>query len=245
MTFPSEFDQLIAQEAASLVKLAYDQFRNATWDLGTNYQELGSLFAQQERFGFVALNLTTQNVFVVFRGTQTPMDWLANLSFPQVPHAWGMVEKGFAGLYGQCSVSVITAVKRVPGSPKVFVTGHSLGSALATLATADLAINGIAAAMYNIASPRVGNTAFADEFNVNSKVTARWRIVNTEDIVTTVPLATPNLGATLPPASPFALLLLPMHQLDYTHVGTAVNFTVNKGAIIGNHDIKTYIAALS
>src|SRR2546423_4996638 len=113
MTFPSQFNQLIAQEAAFLVKLAYEQFRNAAWNLGTGYQELGSLIAQNERFGFVALNLTTQNVFVVFRGTQTPTDWLANLSFPQVPHAWGMVEKGFSGLYQQCSVSVITAVKRV------------------------------------------------------------------------------------------------------------------------------------
>src|SRR5256885_868415 len=130
-------------------------------------------------------NLTTQNVFVVFRGTQTPTDWLANLSFPQVPHAWGMVEKGFSGLYQQCSVSVITAVKRVTGSPKVFVTGHSLGGALATLATADLAINGITAAMYNIASPRVGNAAFAGKFNSNGQVAASWRIVNTEDIVTT------------------------------------------------------------
>jgi len=63
--------------------------------------------------------------------------------------------------------------------------------------------------------------------------------------VTTVPLATPNLGEILPPTSPFALLLLPMHKLDYTHVGTSVNFTVNNGSIIGNHDIKTYIAALA
>lgn len=245
MTFPFEFNQHIAQEAASLVKLAYEQFGNATWDLGPEYQELGSLIAQEERFGFVALNLTTQNVFVVFRGTQTSMDWLANLSFPQVPHAWGMVEKGFSGLYQQCTVSVLTAVKRVPGNPKVFVTGHSLGSALATLATADLAINGIAAAMYNFASPRVGDSVFAGKFNSNGQVAARWRIVNTEDIVTTVPLATPDPGGNLSPTSPFALLLLPMHKLDYTHVGTAVNFTVNNGSIIGNHDIKTYIAALA
>jgi triacylglycerol lipase len=244
MTFPPGFDQTIAQECALLVKIAYDQFRNPTWNLGTGYQELGSLIAQGERFGFVALNLTTQNVFVVFRGTQTPMDWMANLSFPQVPHTWGMVEAGFSRLYQQCSASVITAVKRVPGAP-VFVTGHSLGGALATLATADLAINGIAAAMYNIASPRVGNNAFAAQFDGNVQVLARWRIANTEDIVTTVPLATPNLGGVpLPPTSPLAFLLLPMHKLDYTHVGTAVNFTVNNGSIIDNHDIKTYIAAL-
>jgi len=245
MIFPPEFNQLIAQEAAFLVKIAYDQFRNPAWNLGTGYQELGSLIAQGERFGFVALNLTTQNVFVVFRGTQTGIDWLANLSFPQVAHPWGEVEEGFSGLYQQCSLSVITAVLRVLGKP-VFVTGHSLGGALATLATADLAINGVPAAMYNIASPRVGNGSFAGKFNANSQVVGRWRIVNTEDIVTTVPLATPNLAGALPPTSRFALLLLlPTHQLDYTHVGTAVSFTVNNGSIIGNHHINTYIAELA
>jgi triacylglycerol lipase len=245
MTFPAGFDQSIAQEAAFLVKLAYDQFKNATWDLGTGYQELGSLIAQHERFGFVALNLTTQDVFVVFRGTQTPMDWMANVSFPQVPHPWGAVEHGFSGVYQQCSASVIAAVKRAPSTSKVFVTGHSLGGALATLATADLAINGTAAAMYNIASPRVGDAAFTIQFNTSAQVLARWRIANTEDIVTTVPLATPNLGEIIPPTSPLALLLFAMHKLDYTHVGTPVNFTVNNGSIIGNHDITTYIAALA
>ncbi len=242
MTFPPNFDQVIAQESAFLVQLAYDQFKNSTWDLGTGYQELGSLIADGERFGFVALNLTTQNVFVVFRGTQTLIDWMANVSFPQVKHPWGGVEAGFSGVYQQCSLSVLTAVRRVPGKP-VFVTGHSLGGALATLATADLAINEIPAAMYNIASPRVGNNAFAKEFDDNARVLARWRVANTEDIVTTVPFATPNLGAA-PEANKFTLLLAALHGLDYTHVGTAVNFTVNNGSIIGNHDIKTYIAAL-
>lgn len=245
MTFPSDFNQPITREAAFLVKLAYDQFKNATWNLGTGYQELGSLIADGERFGFVARNLTTQNVFVVFRGTETLMDWLANLSFHQVPHAWGMVERGFSDLYRQCSISVIAAVKRVPANSSVFVTGHSLGSALATLATADLAINGIASAMYNFASPRVGNPAFAAQFDSNGQVAARWRIVNTEDIVTTVPLATPNPGIDLPPLSPIALLLRPLEKLNYTHVGTPVNFTVNNGSIIANHGIGTYAAALA
>jgi triacylglycerol lipase len=244
MLFPPGFDQAIAQEAASLVKAAYDQYKNPTWDLGPGYQELGSLSADGERFGFVALNLATQNAFVVFRGTATLIDWLADLSFPQVAHPWGMVEDGFSRVYAQCSVSVITAVKRVPGAP-IFVTGHSLEAGLATLATADLAIHGIAAAMYNIASPRVGNAAFTSAFNANSQVLARWRIANTEDIVTTVPLATPNLAGVLPATSRFALALFLMHKLDYTHVGTAVNFTVNNGSIVGNHAIETYIAALA
>ncbi len=161
----------------------------------------------------------------------------------QVPHAWGQAEEGFSRIYQQCSGSVLTAVRRVPGA-NVFVTGHSLGGALATLATADLAINGIASAMYNIASPRTGNTEFAAAFNANGLIKARWRIVNTEDSVTTVPLATPRLGVEQG-LSALATLVALMEKLDYTHVGTAVNFTVNNSSIIANHDINTYIAALA
>ena len=101
MTFPPGFNQLIAQEAASLVQIAYDQFKNPAWNLGAGYQELGSLSASGKRFGFVALNLATQNVFVVFRGTQNLEDWMANLSIPPVADPWGMVEDGFSDLYRQ------------------------------------------------------------------------------------------------------------------------------------------------
>ena len=243
MIVPPGFDRAIAREAAFLVQLAYDQFRNPEWNLGTGYQILGALRAAGEGLGFVARNQTTRNVFVVFRGAQELRDWRANLSLPPVVHEWGMVEQGFSGLYQECTVSVIQAVKRAPDAPGVFATGHSLGAALATLAAADLAIHGIAAALYNFASPRVGNTKFAQAFNANALVTARWRIVNTEDIVTTVPLATPvPLGADMLGA--IGTVFAPVHQFDYMHVGTPVDFTVNNGSISGNHNLATYIAAL-
>lgn len=83
-----------------------------------------------------------------------------------------------------------------------FVTGHSLGAALATLATADLVNSGAAsrAGMYSFAGPRTGDLAFAAEFN--RRVAVGWRIVNTEDIVTTVPLATPELFSSDVPQQP-------------------------------------------
>ena len=35
------------------------------------------------------------------------------------------------------------------------------------------------------------------------------------------------------------------HKLDFEHVGVPVNFTTHNGSVVGNHDIKTYIDALS
>ncbi|GLJ23903.1 hypothetical protein SUGI_0454200 [Cryptomeria japonica] len=73
----------------------------------------------------------------------------------------------------------------------VYVTGHSLGGALATLLSLELSSSEMAKhgcidiTMYNFGSPRVGNKRFADEYN--KKVKDSWRIVNHRDIIPTVP----------------------------------------------------------
>ena len=66
-------------------------------------------------------------------------------------------------------LTMIEALKRDEGGDwSVYVTGHSLGGALATICAADLG-SGICAAddvvMYNFGSPRVGNLAFVKHFN--------------------------------------------------------------------------------
>uniref|UniRef100_A0A0D3BYZ6 Fungal lipase-type domain-containing protein n=1 Tax=Brassica oleracea var. oleracea TaxID=109376 RepID=A0A0D3BYZ6_BRAOL len=73
----------------------------------------------------------------------------------------------------------------------VYVTGHSLGGALATLLAIELASSQLAkrgaitVTMYNFGSPRVGNKKFADVYN--QKVKDSWRVVNHRDIIPTVP----------------------------------------------------------
>ena len=255
MFLPPGFDRVIALEAGALVVQAYDQFakftHGAAWSLDGDYDTLGllsakpeGLLSRQEPFGFVARNRTSGSVFVTFRGTQSIEDWLSNFSFPQVPHSWGRVEKGFKGLYDQCSVAVRHAVGQAGHAANVFVTGHSLGAALATLATADLVDSGSSpgASMYSFASPRVGDRSFASRFN--GRVAARWRIVNSEDIVTTVPLATPELLSSPFPHSPLGMFLMLAHHLDYEHVGEVVTFTAHNGSIVANHQMPTYIGAL-
>jgi triacylglycerol lipase len=254
MFLPPDFDRAIAVEAAALVLQAYDQYEKfthgASFSLSGNYDTLGlmsakgpGILARVEPFGFVARSRTSGNVFAVFRGTQSLEDWMANLSFPQVEHPWGHAEKGFKDLYDQCAAATRAAVQQAPAGANVYVTGHSLGSALATLATADLVDSGSANVnMYNFASPRVGDRSFADRFN--GRVANRWRIVNTEDIVTTVPIATPELGTAAQPHNPMGMFLMLAHHLDFEHVGNPVSFTAHNGSIVANHLMSTYIAAL-
>ncbi|KAI3823028.1 hypothetical protein L1987_10631 [Smallanthus sonchifolius] len=73
----------------------------------------------------------------------------------------------------------------------VYVTGHSLGGALATLLALELSSSQLAkrgainVTMYNFGSPRVGNKKFADVYN--QRVKDSWRVVNHRDIIPSVP----------------------------------------------------------
>ncbi|KAL0023014.1 hypothetical protein WJX79_008349 [Trebouxia sp. C0005] len=71
----------------------------------------------------------------------------------------------------------------------VFVTGHSLGGALATLAAHDIRKqlldnkqSNTKVVCYTFAAPRTGNHAFAREYN--AMVPDTWSIINDQDVVT-------------------------------------------------------------
>ena len=64
----------------------------------------------------------------------------------------------------------------------LFITGHSLGGALATIATKKLIHKGGIAACYTFGSPRVGNDEWAED--IKAPV---YRLVNAADLVTMLP----------------------------------------------------------
>ncbi|MFW5661827.1 MAG: lipase family protein, partial [Oceanicaulis sp.] len=71
----------------------------------------------------------------------------------------------------------------------VFVTGHSLGGALAVVATRYIA-NGSRGACYTFGQPRVGNQDFHDQI-----FTPVYRVVNAADIVPAMPMGEAFTGA--------------------------------------------------
>ncbi|KAM3708414.1 hypothetical protein ACJW31_02G095100 [Castanea mollissima] len=111
------------------------------------------------------------------------------------------VHSGFLSAYDSVRTRIISLIKLAigyiddlaepPFKWHVYVTGHSLGGALATLlalelSSSQLAKHGaISVTMYNFGSPRVGNKKFAE--NYNEKVKDSWRVVNHRDIIPTVP----------------------------------------------------------
>ncbi|XP_052483937.1 uncharacterized protein LOC105795602 [Gossypium raimondii] len=111
------------------------------------------------------------------------------------------VHSGFLSAYDSVRIRIISLIKASIGyidellEPQhrwqVYVTGHSLGGALATLLALELSSSklakcgAISVTMYNFGSPRVGNRRFAEVYN--EKVKDSWRIVNHRDIIPTVP----------------------------------------------------------
>ncbi|XP_065862927.1 uncharacterized protein [Euphorbia lathyris] len=111
------------------------------------------------------------------------------------------VHSGFLSAYDSVRTRIISIIKLAigynddgeepPVKWRVFVTGHSLGGALATLLALELSSSqlskcgAISVTMYNFGSPRLGNRKFAEVYN--QKVKDTWRVVNHRDIIPTVP----------------------------------------------------------
>ena len=118
---------------------------------------------------------------VVLRGTNDPRDWLTD--FNVIPDDWvegGLVHRGFAKAFDLVGDKVIASLnKHVPANCPLFIAGHSLGAALATL----LASRRRPHALYTFGSPRVGD----DDFGETLDGVRIFRVVNNRDVVTTVP----------------------------------------------------------
>jgi triacylglycerol lipase len=136
-------------------------------------------------------------VFVSFRGTE-PInidDWLSDVNFHQrklhasVP---GLVHGGFALALEEVVQPMLDAVMELSSGDRtrLFITGHSMGGALAVLAAALLRFGAgrNVTAVYTYGQPRVGDPEFSSAFDgILGSVTFRY--VNDFDIVPHVPPA--------------------------------------------------------
>ena len=123
---------------------------------------------------------------LAFRGTQQVKDWMTNLDAATTPVSssdgatLGHVHKGFNGAFLSVRARIDELLEGDEDLP-LFITGHSLGGALATLATWYFPGDRLAAC-YTFGAPRVGDTGLMDRFR-----TPIYRIVNGIDPVPFVP----------------------------------------------------------
>jgi triacylglycerol lipase len=116
-----------------------------------------------------------------FRGTEVTekSDVLADLkSGKNLEACGGKVHVGFKGEINKLWSSISKELEANPGN--IYVTGHSLGAAMATIAASRMQDR--VTALITFGSPRVGNQEFVNSLNVT-----HYRVQNNCDDVTKVP----------------------------------------------------------
>jgi Lipase (class 3) len=258
MYLPSDFVVNDAVECGKLIDQAYAQYVHAVapvpsavpWTIQDGYNNLGIFSALESGkmlpFGFVVSK--NRRLFVVIRGTQTPLEWLDDASIQPKPFVpgWGSTTVGFGGIHDQIFPTIEKLVsEHQEESDDLFVTGHSLGAALANLTAAHLIGAGTSAAekltVYSFSGPRTGDPIFAAQYN--QKVARAWRIFNTEDLVPTLPLS--NLDSD--PKSTLGLfetnielvlkLFLKPSPFRFQHVNEPVALTYQLNTVADNHNL--------
>lgn len=157
-------------------------------------------------YGFVADEKTTGRRYIVFRGTQTPAEWVRNVQAGQRPFPSGTqpraaqarVHAGFLQIFesltlenGATATPFATALTGLVADRNSVFVGHSLGSALATLAGVEAGRRAPQHAarirVVTLASPRVGDAGFAA---MAARLGRIDRVCNLVDVVTAVPPST-------------------------------------------------------
>ncbi len=172
---------------------------------------------------------------LVFRGTQRTTEWVGNIYAVQQPYldpntgeSLGNIHTGFRRIATSIiNPLVVEAVKQINPTKPCYVSGHSLGAALATVLAMDIALVvpelKPSLQVYVFASPRVGNPGFVRSY---AKILPNsFRITNLADPIPTMP--------------PTKL------RAEFVHVGEEWSFLSQAGDILPNHIVDTYRRAVN
>lgn len=166
---------------------------------------------EEERYALLYQSSSQSNTYLIaFRGTSSLDDMLLDLesgaslaftpfnntnSFPKNVY----VGDGFNKIYttkkqtmaASLQNQIFTALNKLPDAPtEIFITGHSLGGALASLFTLDMAVSlpDVGVTSITFASPRVGSsnwqTVYEQSYNLKNKTI---RVRNLYDLVPKAP----------------------------------------------------------
>lgn len=144
---------------------------------------------------FVASN--PEAIVIAFRGTE-PTDFndiATDLKAAQIEGFGGKVHTGFLGAIEEVDAEVLNSITEQQNNRQtVWITGHSLGGALAVLCAAHLQQNHIKVnGVYTFGQPRLGNRGFSKRYNKNLG-SRTFRFVNVDDIVPDLPPESLKLG---------------------------------------------------
>ena len=141
-------------------------------------------FQCEEFYGFVAAQKNVR--IVAFRGTESIGNALTDIETALIRHNIfpGLVHYGFSRATEVVYPTVRTLLDTFSHALPIWVTGHSLGGAMASLTAHRLAVDGCPVrAIYSYGSPRPGDHKFRDAYRL-----PHYRFVNDNDLVPHLPL---------------------------------------------------------
>jgi triacylglycerol lipase len=195
----------------------------------TIYAFAGVEEPEAEPFGFIAES--NNEIVIAFRGTDSFKDNESDQDLYQVEYPFvenvGKTHRGFTCIYQSARNEMMRELMKLSRDKKLFITGYSLGGALAVLCSFDIAINTDYKTpyVYTFGSPRVADPEFAYRFDQTVKNSVR--IFNVHDIIPTLP------AESYPP--PFTA-----RGLYYRHVKKFFPISFQLNSIARNHYIGCY-----
>ena len=174
-----------------------------------------------------------RDTIIAFRGTKSAIEWIEDAAIFQVPYVAangetiGRVHGGFLEAYRALQGPTPLEIARgLDPSKPIYITGHSLGAAVGSIAAMDIALAYPALApqirLYTYASPKVGDPEFVRRHS--ALVPNSYRVVNLADLV---------------PATPPTRM-----QSSFVHLGEKWSFLAQLGDVIPNHLSTTYLDAV-
>ncbi|MNO40529.1 Lipase (class 3) [compost metagenome] len=193
-----------------------------------------SLGHVRELFGFIIE--APQEIIIAFRGSSSTANWISNANATQKKFKYikenCLTHRGFTDIYTSARSGIHSALSRLSSGKRLYITGHSLGGALATLCAPDVAANTAFSTphLYTYGSPRAGDPAFAKA--CTGYVPNSYRIANLFDA-----------AAYVPPS----IFKLPKRdkRYYYSHVQTFYPLSFQKGSVSLNHALGSYFRELS
>jgi len=223
----------------AVIHQAYEQYARPRWPivLPRPYR-MTQVFAgkaysgEQSPLAFLAES--EREAVLAFRGTIRTDEWVSDgvvrqIACPFAPRM-GLVHEGFADIYESMRAKIKEAFADVAPAKTLYITGHSLGGALAVLAAADLASGGRRPVVYTFGAPRAGDPRFV--WRYGALISESYRIVNRCDLVPRLP---PPVWWS-PATNAFYF---------YRHVPRAIRVEFGSSRSPGSHSLRGYFRALA
>jgi len=220
-----------AHALAKASKAVYqDESACEEWAVGEGYSDF-NWFEEEDTQAMV---VATDGLCVLaFRGTTDLGDWMTNLDVFKTRGRFGEVHSGFQDALNLVWDDILVVLEEY-GDGDLYITGHSLGGALATLALTELGRG----TLYTFGSPRVGDEEFSNIFNHLYKT---YRFVNNNDVVPRIPrMGYEHIGSLRHFTTGGKMLIEPSWaRIEWDRLWGRVRFRVADG--VRDHSMDDYV----